>query len=72
MDAVLALPNVVVLASPDPGTDKELRQLDRVARAIRDTYEELPDGTRPEFTEVFEWHEEARAALDALRGGSGE
>lgn len=36
-----------------------------VARAIRDAYEELPDGTAPELTEVHEWYGEARAALRA-------
>jgi hypothetical protein len=41
-----------------------------VARAIRDAYERLPDGSAPEFTEPHEWLAEARAALAALRGSA--
>jgi hypothetical protein len=40
--------------------------IDAAARLIRDVYEELPDGSRGGFTEVQEWHGEARAAVAVL------
>lgn len=44
---------------------EDMETVDAVARAIRDAYEELPDGTHPEFTDVHEWRGEARAAIGA-------
>lgn len=58
--------DVDVSGQPAPSAD--LATIERVARAIRDAYEELPNGDRPEFTEVHEWHDEARAAVRALQG----
>ena len=48
-------------------TEDDLALVDAVARSIRDAYEELPDGTHPELTEVYEWRGEARAAIRAIR-----
>ncbi|MGI8313321.1 hypothetical protein [Saccharopolyspora hattusasensis] len=45
--------------------------VERVARAIRDAYEELPDGSYPELTGVHDWHGEARAALAEVNAVSG-
>lgn len=53
--------------APSPVSEDQEQRVHHVAKAIRDAYERLPDGTAPAFTEVHEWADEARAAITAMQ-----
>lgn len=73
VDAVLALPNVVVLADAD--NDKGHAQVEAVAKAMYRLHSVEHSVLRNWEDSGFDrdsYRRDARAALDALRGGSGE